>query len=127
MEIGEGGDDFAIVNEVAAALGDGGIEIVDGLEASVCKRFIDERPEMLGRLQFRGIGRLVDQCDAVGKGQVLWRMQPALSSRRMMRPSCPAPTWRAKNSNILAKKALAMPLDMNQSVSPLVGATKPVT
>lgn len=74
MEVGQVGDDVAIVNETAASLGDGGIEIIDGLEVSVGERFVDERPEMLGRLQFRGMGWLVDEPDAVGDGQVVRRM-----------------------------------------------------
>jgi hypothetical protein len=38
-----------------------------------------------------------------------------------------SPDMASEEFEHLAKKALLMPLDMNQSVSPLVGATKPVT
>jgi hypothetical protein len=44
----------------------------------------------------------------------------------MMR-SRPAPVSRANVSSSLAKKVLSMPFDRYQTVSPLEGATKPVT
>jgi hypothetical protein len=107
------------MNEVAAALGDGGIEIVDGLEVRVGEWFIDERPEMVGGLPLRGVGRLVDQPDSVGNWQVLRRMPAGIVELENDAAIASGPD--------LAKKPLLMPLDMNQTVSPLVGATKPVT
>jgi len=57
--------------EMAASLGDDGIEIVDGVEVGVGERLIDERPQVLGGLELRAVGRLVDEPDAVGDGEVL--------------------------------------------------------
>jgi len=56
---------------MAAPLGDDGIEIVDGVEVGVGERLIDERPQMLGGPELRAMGRLVDEPDAVGDGEVL--------------------------------------------------------
>ena len=71
MEIGVLRDDFFVVRQIAASVGDDGIEIVDGVEVGVGKRFIDERPQVLGGLELRAVGRLVDEPDAVGDGEVL--------------------------------------------------------
>jgi len=71
MEIGVACDGLLILVEMAASLGDDGIEIVDGVEVGVGERLIDERPQVLGGLEFRAMGRLVDEPDAVGDGEVL--------------------------------------------------------
>lgn len=76
MEIGVACDGLLMLVEMAASLGDDGIEIVDGVEVGVGERLIDERPQVLGGLQLRAIGRLVDEPDAVGNGEVL-RTVPA--------------------------------------------------
>ncbi len=76
MEIGVACDGLLVLVEMAASLGDDGIEIVDGVEVGVGERLIDQRPEVLGGLEFRAIGRLVDEPDAVGNGEVL-RTVPA--------------------------------------------------
>ena len=76
MEIGVSRDDFFVLREIAASLGNDGIEIVDGVEVGVGERLIDERPQVLGGLEFRAVGWLVDEPDAVGNGKVL-RTVPA--------------------------------------------------
>ena len=58
----------------AASLGDGGVDIVDGIEVSVGEGFVDERPKMLGRLQFRGARGLIDEPDAVRNREVFRRV-----------------------------------------------------
>ena len=70
MEIGVLRVDFFVVRQIAASVGDDGIEIVDGVEVGVGERFIDERPQVLGGLELRAVGRLVDEPDAVGDGEV---------------------------------------------------------
>lgn len=60
--------------EVAAALCDGGVEIVDRVEMFVGERLVDERPQMFGRLQFGRAGGLIDDCDAVGHGEIFRRV-----------------------------------------------------
>jgi hypothetical protein len=64
MEVGVLGDHAAILIEMAASRADDDIEIVDCVEVFVGKRFVDERPEVLGWLQFRAVGWLVDEPDA---------------------------------------------------------------
>jgi len=76
MEIGVACDGLLVLAEMAASLGDDGIEIVDGVEVGVSERLIDERPQVLGGLEFRAMGRLVDEPDAIGNGEVL-RTVPA--------------------------------------------------
>jgi len=70
MEVGVLGDHAAILMEMAASRADDDIEIVDCVEVFVGERFVDERPEVLGWLQFRAVGWLVDEPDAVGNGEV---------------------------------------------------------
>src|SRR3712207_8726466 len=57
--------------ETAAAFGDGGMERVQRGEMRVDHRLVDQRPEMLGRLQFRRIRRQEDEADPVGDGDTL--------------------------------------------------------
>src|SRR5450759_2804250 len=70
MEVGMLGDHAAILMEMAASRADDDIEIIDCVEVFVGERFVDERPEVLGWLQFRAVGWLVDEPDAVGNGEV---------------------------------------------------------
>jgi len=76
MEFGGFGDGFLVFVQRAASLGDGGVEIVDGLEMFVDQRLIDEGPQVLGRLELGTVGRLIDESDAVGHWQV-FRAMPA--------------------------------------------------
>jgi len=55
--------------ECPAALGEDGIERVEGLEVAVDDGFVEQRPEVLGRLQLGGIGRQIDEPDAFGHGE----------------------------------------------------------
>jgi hypothetical protein len=43
-------DDFLVLIQSAASVGDDGVEIVDSLQVHVGVRFIDERPQVLGGL-----------------------------------------------------------------------------
>ena len=64
---------------------------------------------MLGRLQFRAVGRQEDEADPLGDGQALGRVQPALSSTRTMWRSRPAPVFRAKPASSASKKGFERP------------------
>ena len=57
--------------EIRKWLGDCGVEAVDVIEATIGERFVDERPEMLGRLQLGAMRRLEYKADAVGNFEVL--------------------------------------------------------
>lgn len=76
MEFGGGCDSVLIVMQIAASLGNGGIEIVDGVEVFVDKRLIYEGPKVLGRLEFWAVGGLVNQPDSIRNGKV-FRAVPA--------------------------------------------------
>jgi len=60
-----------LLHEGDAAFADDLVEAVDGLEVCVGERFIDELPEVLGRLQFGAVRRLEHEADAIGQAQVL--------------------------------------------------------
>ncbi len=51
--------------ELATALGDGGAEFVERGEVPIDDRLVHQGPEVLGRLEFGGIGRQEDQADPV--------------------------------------------------------------
>src|SRR3712207_5955917 len=57
--------------EPSAALGDDGLEIGEGGEVPIDDGLVDLRPEMLGRLQFRTVGRQEDEADPLGDDQAL--------------------------------------------------------
>ena len=59
-------DEVAVFFEGDAPLRHDGIEVFDGFEVLVDDRFVDVDPKRLGRLQLRGVGRQVDEADALG-------------------------------------------------------------
>lgn len=71
-------DECAVLMQIAAALGDGSVEIVERSEVFVGERLVDERPQVLGGLQFGRAGGLIEEADAVWNGQVLWPMPSGL-------------------------------------------------
>src|SRR3712207_6417997 len=72
MEIGVWPDGGRV--EPSAAFGDTGMERVQRGEMRVGDRLVDQGPEMLGRLQFRGIGWQEHQADPVWHGEALGAM-----------------------------------------------------
>ena len=71
MEEGAITDDVALVCESEAALSDRVIEALDGGEATVGERFVDEPPKMFGRLELGTVGGLEYETNAVGYSEVL--------------------------------------------------------
>lgn len=69
MEVGSGSDDVLI--ETNASLGDGVIELSDGVEEFVCNGFVDERPQTFCRLELRTIGGQINQPDTFGNIEAL--------------------------------------------------------
>ncbi len=59
-------DEVAVFFECDASLGDHGIEVGEGVEVAVDDGLVDVGPEGLGRLQLGGVGRQIDETDAVG-------------------------------------------------------------
>src|SRR3954467_12457430 len=72
MEVGVRSEDGGI--ELATARGDGGAEVVERGEMPIGDRLIHQRPEMLGWLEFGGIGWQEDQADPLGDGQAFGSM-----------------------------------------------------
>src|ERR1043166_2380086 len=72
MEVGGLGDGLLILVQHATALSDDVIEGFDRIEVSVHQRLVDERPKVLGGLQLRAVGGLVNQANAVRDGKILW-------------------------------------------------------
>ena len=46
-----------LVDELAASFGENGVEVGQGVEATVGDGFVDEGPQPLGRLKLRRVGR----------------------------------------------------------------------
>ena len=73
-----GGDDFGVLVEESTSRVEDGVEVFQPVEVLVDDGLIDEGPEMLGRLEFRCVGRQVDEAQAVRHGEVRPRV-PACS------------------------------------------------
>ena len=71
MEEGAITDCVPLVREGEAALSDRVIEALDGGEAAVGERFVDEPPKMFGRLELGTVGGLEYETNAVGHGEIL--------------------------------------------------------
>lgn len=76
MKIGVAFDDVWILMEEAASLGNSSIEVIDCCKVPIDERFVDEGPEVLGRLEFRTAWRLIDQPNAV-RDRKVFRAVPA--------------------------------------------------
>jgi hypothetical protein len=66
MEAGLSSDEFGVLAELDTLTGDHGVEVGEGCEVLVRERLVDMDPEGLGRLQLGGVGRQVDEADAIG-------------------------------------------------------------
>jgi hypothetical protein len=62
-------DEVAVVPEDAASFCDDGVEISESFEVPVDDRLVDMGPEGLGGLEFRGVGRQVDEADTLGEAE----------------------------------------------------------
>jgi len=63
-----------LVDDSRQSIGYGVVEIVERLEVAVDERLINKGPEMLSRLEFGAVWRLVNEMDAIGDGQVFGSM-----------------------------------------------------
>jgi hypothetical protein len=55
--------------KIAAALLDAVLDLGEAVEVPIDDRLVDEPPEVLGRLEFGGVGWQVDEPYALGNGQ----------------------------------------------------------
>ena len=67
-----GADHVGLLGEGDAAIADRLVEALDGREATISERLVDEHPKVLGWLQLGTVGGLEDEADTIGHGQVLW-------------------------------------------------------
>ena len=65
-----GADHVALLVQRDATAGDGPVEVFECLVEFVYERLVDERPQMLGRLQLRAMRWLEHEPDAIGYGEV---------------------------------------------------------
>ena len=126
MEACLAADELSVFAEGAAAVGDDGIEVVQGFEMAVDDGRVDVDPQGLGGLQFRRLGRQEDKADALGHIERRG-MQPAPSSTSTMMGSGPAPTSLASSAKVCSKSALSTRAERYQKLSPVVGEMKAVT
>lgn len=92
-------------------------------EADIGERVVGQRPEVLGGLEFEGVGRLDEEMNAVGHLHLLAGM-PAGAIKHQRQPlgrSC------AKAAGIWPKTVAVTVGRSHHSVSPVVGRTKPQT
>ncbi len=124
MEVCAGFELITIEN--ATALGDGSLEIGEGLEGAVDERLIQNRQRCSAGCssgECRGRSTSRSPFGTIRLGAVC---QPALSSPSTMMRSRPAPASRANSASRAAKNGLEMPFDMDQKVSPEIGCPKAV-
>jgi hypothetical protein len=76
MEFGVACNKRFLSDQIAASLCNSVVEFLDRFEVFVRKRLVNKRPEMFSRLEFGGIGWLVDEPDPVRNRQV-FRSVPA--------------------------------------------------
>lgn len=69
MEPGLASDEVAVVGKGDAPVGDHGVDLGNGLEVLVDDGLVDMDPEGFGGLQFGGVGRQVDEADALGDSE----------------------------------------------------------
>ncbi|MBO0904557.1 hypothetical protein, partial [Jiella sonneratiae] len=63
-------DGLALLVEFAAAFFENELEVPERFEVSIGERFVDERPEVFGGLDFWRVGRLMDETHAVWNGEI---------------------------------------------------------
>ena len=113
--------------ENATALGDGLLEICEGLEVAVDERLIQDGPQVFGRLELGRVAGQVDETDPIRHDQVGLGVPASVVEPEQMMRSRPAPASRANSARSASKNGLETPFDTYQKVSPVAGNTKAVT
>ena len=115
------------MREGPAAFGEDGVERAERLDVAVDDGLVDQRPEVLGRLELGGVGRQVDEADAVGDGEARFGVPAGAVEHQEDDAVAPGAGLRAKAASIISKSGLSIPLERYHTVSPVAGATKAVT
>jgi hypothetical protein len=78
MESGSALDLFALLGEGDTLGGDFLVELCDGCDVLVDDRLVDKRPKSFGGLQLRGVGRQINEANAIGDFEISWPMPPRI-------------------------------------------------
>lgn len=78
MEPGPALDLFGLVGEGDALGGDFLFELCDGRDVLVDDRLIDKRPKGFGGLQLRGVGRQINEANAIWDFEIGWPMPSSI-------------------------------------------------
>ena len=116
-----------IAIENAAALGHDLLELSKRPEGAVGERLIQNRPEVLCRLEFGRVPGQGDEPDPIRHNQVRRGVPAGIVEPKHDIRSRPAPASRANSASNAAKNGLDTPFDTDQKVSPEIGCTKAVT
>jgi hypothetical protein len=127
VEVGVAFDGAVILLEPAAPRSNGAIEVVDGFEVLVDERLIDKGPEALSGLEFRAAWRLIDEPDAVWNWKIFRAMPAGIIKLQDDDAIAAGTSLTCEGGEQFGKERLSIPLERYQTVSPLAGATKPVT
>ena len=127
MEAGLASHSVAVGVEGDALLGDGGVEVDEGVEVLVDDSLVDVDPERLGRLQFGGIGRQIDEPDALGHGEAGFGVPAGAVEHQDDDAVAAGAGLAAKSARVPSKSSLSTPVERYQKLSPVAGETKVVT
>ena len=127
MEAGLALDLFALVGERRASCRDDAVEVGERRDVPVDDGFVDEGPQRLRRLDFRGVGGWKTRRMPSGTSSPASPCQPALSRVSTMRRPRPAPASSAKAFKSASKNGFDTPSETYQKVSPDAGETNAVT
>lgn len=78
MESGSALDLFALLGEGDTLGGDFLVELGDGCNVLVDDRLVDKCPKSFGGLQLRGVGRQINEANAIGDFEIGWPMPPRI-------------------------------------------------
>jgi hypothetical protein len=78
MESGSALDLFALLGDGDTLGGDFLVELCDGCDVLVDDRLVDKRPKSFGGLQLRGVGRQINEANAIGDFEISWPMPPRI-------------------------------------------------
>jgi hypothetical protein len=70
MESGSALNLFALLGEGDTLGGDFLVELCDGCDVLVDDRLVDKRPKSFGGLQLRGVGRQINEANAIGDFEI---------------------------------------------------------
>jgi len=121
--------DFVLFRrEGGAARGDDLVEDFEVGNVLVDDGLVDERPEGLGGLHLRGVGRLEDQTEPLWHDKAGFAVPAGIVEHKDDDPFAPAaPASSANRRSNASKKGLETPFETYQKTSPVAGETKAVT